>query len=111
MDQNVNLNELASRIHDNAVSKGFWVSDNKSVLPEKLCLVHSELSEALEALRSNNPKSVKLGSEFTLFEEELADAIIRILDITDQCGCDIHGAVLAKMDYNKGREWLHGKLF
>ncbi len=47
-----NLNAAAGSIHHHMVMQGFWESDNDG---EKVALMHSELSEALEAMRSGNP--------------------------------------------------------
>ena len=76
----------------------------------KLCLMHSELSEALEALRHGNPPSEKI-PEFTHVEEEIADLLIRVMDEAATQKWDIAGAIDAKMAYNKGRPFKHGKKF
>jgi len=104
------ISELQGAIHKNAVEKGFWEGGDRND-GESIALIHSELSEALEALRSGNPESEKLGAPFTHVEEELADAIIRILDLAGGRGWDIEGAVEAKMEYNAGRPYKHGREF
>lgn len=43
------LNELAKKINDNARNKGFYETERN--IPEMLCLIHSEISEALEDYR------------------------------------------------------------
>ena len=45
------------------------------------------------------------------FEEELADVIIRILDICGYLNIDIERGVLAKIKYNKTRDKLHTKRY
>lgn len=70
-------------------------------VPEKLMLVVSELSEALEAHRKNLHDS-HLPHRPGL-EVELADAVIRILDMSVGLGLDIGGAISEKLDYNKTR--------
>jgi NTP pyrophosphatase (non-canonical NTP hydrolase) len=70
--------------------------------------MHSELSEALEAVRIGNPRSGKIGPDFDQFTEELADCVIRIFDECHQEGKDIGGAILAKMAYNRTRPHRHG---
>lgn len=44
-------------------------------------------------------------------EDELADALIRILDLAESLKIDLEWFVLQKMEYNKSRERLHGKAY
>ena len=48
---------------------------------------------------------------FSSLEEELADVVIRIMDYSFGKDLDIAGAILAKMEYNESREYMHGKSF
>ena len=66
-----------------------------------LCLIHSEISEAMEGHRKNLPDD-KLPHR-PMIEVELADAIIRILDTAKGLGLDIGGAVAEKMEFNMMR--------
>lgn len=92
------LNKLRDEAHQNALHKGFY--DKESETASKLALIHSEVSEALEADRKGkycehiNFKLIDYYSDefFKLeyarsikdtFEEEMADIIIRVLDL---CG-------------------------
>ena len=77
---------------------------------ERMALIHAEISEALEALRDGNPSSNKI-IDYSSLEEELADAVIRIMDYCFGKDLDIAGAILAKIEYNRSREYMHGKSF
>ena len=87
--------------HANAAAHGFW--DGPVNLPEKLCLIHSEVSEALEVLREGRPQD-DLG-------EELADVVIRVMDLCGKLDIDLVNTVHAKMRKNASRPRLHGKRF
>ena len=96
---------LSEIVHETAKSKGWWDFDRNN--GEALALIHSEVSEALEALRMGNPPDDKIPS-FSGAEAELADVIIRIMDLSAARNWDIAGAILAKIEMNKGREKMHG---
>ena len=74
----------------------------------KLALMHSEVSEAVEAARSRNYILYLVGKKPEGFVVEMADALIRGLHICGQLGLDIEGAFRAKMEYNHGRPFRHG---
>lgn len=108
------FNWLQREVHEIAVSKGWWDADINGVTrsdAECLCLMHSELSEALEGLRHGNPASDKLGAPFTQAEEELADLVIRTMDLAEARQWRIAEAIIAKMQYNRSRPHKHGKKF
>lgn len=98
------LNELAARIHK---QNACWWTDLKTGerinrnFGELIALMHSELSEALEADRKNLMDD-KLPHRSGV-EVELADALIRILDAAGGLGLDIGGAVAEKLEYNAKR--------
>ena len=100
----------ASDVHHTAKEKGFWEDGEERNNGEMLCLIHSEISEALEALRKNNPTDNKLPT-FSSVETELADAVIRIMDLAHARGWRVAQAIEAKMQYNSGRPYKHGKEF
>jgi len=101
-------NSVAKKVYKNAVKHGFW--DEEPNDAERIALMHAELSEALEALRDGNPSSNKI-MLYSSLEEELADVVIRIMDYAFGNDLDIAGAIIAKIEYNKSREYMHGKSF
>jgi NTP pyrophosphatase (non-canonical NTP hydrolase) len=113
------LNESAAEIHQANVEKGFWQGDRN--VGELLMLVTSELGEAMEAHRKGlfckvadfEEENVEHFAEFgkDTFEDEMADSLIRILDMCAGLGIDIEKHVNAKLAYNKTRPIRHGKKY
>ncbi len=73
----------------------------KALVAQKLCLVHSEVSEAMEGHRKGLPDD-KLPHR-PMIEVELADAVIRICDLAGALGLDLGGAIAEKMAFNAQR--------
>lgn len=103
-----NVNLMTHLCHSLAVESGWWndpvTGDCLKLtfnVPEKLCLIHSEISEAMEGYRKNLMDD-KLPHR-KMIEVELADAIIRIHDLAGAMGLDIGGAVKEKLRYNSTR--------
>lgn len=124
------INNLSNEIHENNVAKGFY--ENPKNIGEMLCLIHSEVSEALEADRKSNfadwtqdvppiihpeqlddneYKKVFESAIKNTFEDELADILIRVMDLAAFKGIDIEYHIKAKMRYNSLREKCHGKRY
>lgn len=127
----MNIQELVKKAHGTAVDKGFWDSSRNT--GELLMLVVSEIGEALEADRKNrhcdlNQTELTLGEDIAKtnmesfqtfyeenvkgsFEEEIADAFIRLADLVGGFNIDIEKHIALKMMYNTTREKLHGKKY
>lgn len=120
--------ELSKEIHENARNKGFW--DGERNMGEMLMLVTSEASEALEADRigkysdwedrlppfvDNIPDSefIKIFEKEVKnsWEDEMADIVIRVMDMMYNRGADLEWHIKQKMRYNKTRPHMHGKKY
>lgn len=73
----------------------------KALVAQKLCLIHSEISEAMEGHRKGLMDD-KLQHR-QMIEVELADAVIRICDLAGALGLDLGGAIAEKLAYNAQR--------
>lgn len=120
------INKTMELVHKNAIEKGFF--EQPKNIGEMLCLIHSEVSEALEADRSNKYTEANIfvvngwthDDEFKheyrknvkgTFEEEMADIVIRVFDLCAFKKIDLEQHIKAKMRYNSMREKYHGKKY
>lgn len=114
------LNELADEVHKNAREKGFHdMTQPIEVFVANQCNnLHAEVTELWDAWRAGTENSlcdkgekmIALGlSGLTCTEEELADIVIRALDVSRRIDIDIVHAVNMKHRYNKTRSHKHGK--
>lgn len=103
----LHLQDLIDAVHANARNKGFWEGERN--VGEAIALMHSELSEALEAARAGFPADNKV--PFDNFTVELADCVIRIFDLAGGLELPLVDALLAKHEYNQTRPHKHGKVF
>ncbi len=120
------INQLAQQVHQNARDKGFFEKEKN--IGEMLALIHSEVSEALEADRKDRYCPVNIlgvvgwadDDSFNThyketvkgtFEEEMADIVIRVMDMCAFKGIDLENHIKAKMRVNSLREYKHGKKY
>lgn len=100
----MNLNQLALDVRDVNVLNG-WTIYNSADWAESLklasgiALAHTELAEATEAIRNNDKQN---------FLEELADTLIRVLDLAVGQTEDFEKIVLEKLQVNRTRGYRHG---
>jgi NTP pyrophosphatase (non-canonical NTP hydrolase) len=131
----LDINDLAWTIHQGNVDKGFYDAPPNNATA--LMLIVSELSEALEADRTGkhadinyfidrkneieNSKGKELDNEEyarlfkatikDTYEDEIADAVIRLLDHCGYRGIDIQTHIAAKLAYNQSRPHKHDKSY
>lgn len=128
----MNINEIAKEIHQNNVEKGFWDDKETKNVGEVLMLCVSELSEALEAHRNGKRANLEafnrdivfasLDDEQAMvesfkknvkdsFEDEIADTMIRLMDISQGFDFDLEKHIQLKLAYNKTRPYKHNKAY
>ena len=115
-----NLKEWQTIVHKGARDRGWYDGElgekTELRLASLLCLIHSEVSEALEEIRRGKldyyyPYAEHLVTSDTKplgLPTELADIIIRVLDMAEWLGIDMEEAVRMKNEYNETRGYKHG---
>ena len=120
MMRNLTLNQLARLVHTAAADHGAWddaaCRPGEKDLALRLALVHGEVSQALGALLAGEPDRTEESGRIVSkldptavpyvasgepkgFLSELADVVLRVLDVCGACGFDIDGMVALKATY------------
>lgn len=104
----MDIKDVQKDVYKCAADHGWWDITPVNI-PEKLALIHSEVSEALECYREGDmlghldPTGKPLG-----FSTELADVVIRILDLAQHLGIDMDAEIQRKHAFNLTRPFRHG---
>lgn len=102
------LAEMAGEVMAWCERKG-WEPDPGRSFGDEMALLHSEVSEALEAYRTwkfDDPTVP--GEKPEGVAAELADVLIRLLHYSAVHGFDLGAEYERKMAYNERRPWRHG---
>ncbi len=98
---------LQKKDHATNVERGFWTPPASTEDGTKLALIHAEVSECLEAIRDDDPPDKHVPSMKSAVVE-LADVVIRVMDLCERHDWPLAEAILAKAKVNLGRPWKHG---
>lgn len=105
------ISRISKKCFEISFEHGFWEKDINGNptrdIASALLLIITELSEAYEAYRCGNTTP----GDKDNFTEELADALIRLLDLSYGLGLHIENEMINKIELNKKRPWRHGKNF
>lgn len=114
-DDGWSIKRWQEKVHDLAVSKGWHErslldGDPKTQAERvvaQLALIVTEVAEAIECLRDGTHDDVgKAG--ISKLQEEIADIVIRSMDLASAIGFDLQSAIKAKHKFNERRELRHG---
>ena len=88
----MNLIQVQKKVYENKIAKGFNVTD----IYKEFCLLHVELTEALEAYMQNKDN----------IGEELADIAIYLLGLSEILGINLSHEIEKKINKNEKRQYI-----
>lgn len=101
----LSIYEWQKSIHEVAKSKGWYDTERSNT--ELLALAICELSEAIEEERKGTDTYYEVEGKPCGIQTEIADCIIRLLDMAESRGWNIEEVMQKKHKYNKTRSYRH----
>lgn len=118
-EQRLALAEVQHDIHTLAQEKGWWDLQvdpscegdglRRRSTVESLALITCEVAEAIECVRDGQlVTTVREDGKLEGLPSEIADIVIRALDLAGHLGIDLGDIILRKHAYNESRAYRHG---
>jgi hypothetical protein len=99
--------ELLRSLSNSAEGPDLRTKMVREIILGRIALIHSEQSEAVEAVRKHDP-STWSSTEKDSFVSEMAGTVVRIMDLCEWSGAPLAEAIVAEINRNEKRGWKHG---